>query len=221
MIEIFILGQRYEVPDSLTILGALEYAGFRLKRGVGCRGGFCGACSTVFRFKGNYELHYALSCQTVVQPNMVLAQIPFFPARRADYHLEQLSADIETLHEQYPEILHCFGCNTCTKACPQELDVMGYMSAAIRGDIEELAEKSFDCIMCGLCTARCPAELSPPYVALLARRLYGKYLASPAPQLHRRIKEINKGVFINEIQELKSLSLDELKRRYEEREIEA
>lgn len=220
MMEIYILGQCYEVPDSLTILGALEYAGFRLKRGVGCRAGFCGACSTVFRVKGNYELHYALACQTVVQQDMVLAQIPFFPARRADYHLEQLTATSEMLLEQYPEILGCFGCNTCTSACPQELDVMDYMSAAIRGDIQEVATKSFDCIMCGLCTARCPAELSPPYVALLARRLYGKYLAPRDPHLRQRIEEIEKGEFVNELEEMKSLALDELKQRYEKREIE-
>ena len=40
MIEIFIYGQRYEVPEGLTILKAYEWAGFQLKRGVGCRGGF-------------------------------------------------------------------------------------------------------------------------------------------------------------------------------------
>jgi hypothetical protein len=37
MIDIFIFGQRYEVPEELTILKAFEWAGFQLTRGVGCR----------------------------------------------------------------------------------------------------------------------------------------------------------------------------------------
>jgi ferredoxin len=135
MTEIFVLGQRYEVPEELTILKALEWAGFRLKRGVGCRAGFCGACGTVYRKVGDYRLYYALACQTVIEPGMVLGQIPFFPAQRATYALESLQPAGETLLELYPEILRCFGCNTCTKACPQEIDVLAYMAAALRGPL--------------------------------------------------------------------------------------
>ena len=57
MTEIFIYNQRYEVPEGLTILKAFEWAGFRLTRGVGCRGGFCGACGTVYRLKAGEKLH--------------------------------------------------------------------------------------------------------------------------------------------------------------------
>jgi ferredoxin len=220
MTEIFILGQRYEVPEGLTILKAFEWVGFRLIRGVGCRGGFCGACGTVFRLNGDYHLRYALACQTVAQPGMVLGQIPFCPAQRPAYSLDTLRPVGETLLELYPEILRCFGCNTCAKACPQELDVLGYMAAAVRGDLPALAEASFDCIMCGLCTARCPAELVPSNVALLGRRLYGKYLAPPAEHLHKRVQEIEAGAFRAEIAELKSLPLAALKERYNAREIE-
>jgi len=221
MIDIYILGQRYEVPEGLTILKSFEWAGFRLTRGVGCRGGFCGACGTVYRLNGDYHLRYALACQTVAQPGMILGQIPFFPAQRAAYHLESLLPNGETLIELYPEILRCFGCNTCTKACPQELDVLSYMSAALRGDLHSLADLSFDCIMCGLCVARCPAELVPPNIALLGRRLYGKYLAPQAEHVGRRVQEIKAGAFIGELSELKALPLAELKARYNAREIEA
>jgi succinate dehydrogenase/fumarate reductase-like Fe-S protein len=220
MTEIFILGQRYEVPEGLTILRAFEWAGFRLTRGVGCRGGFCGACGTVYRVAGDYRLRYALACQTVVEPGMILAPIPFFPAQRASYHLEQLEPSGETLAELYPEILRCFGCNTCTKSCPQELEVLGYVAAAVRGDIDTVADLSFDCILCGLCVARCPAELVPPNVALLARRLYGKYLAPPAEHVRRRVEEIEAGAFTAVLAELKSLPKDELKARYAGRDIE-
>jgi succinate dehydrogenase/fumarate reductase-like Fe-S protein len=220
MIEVTIMGQRYEVPEGLTILKALEYAGFRLTRGVGCRGGFCGACGTVYRKEGDYRLRYALACQTVAEPGMLLGQIPFFPALRADYQLEALQPEGATLLELYPEILRCFGCNTCTKACPQELDVLGYMAAALRGDLPALADGSFDCILCGLCVARCPAELAPPNVGLLGRRLYGRYLAPPAAHLQLRLAEIAAGGFREEIQGLKALPLAELKERYNARQIE-
>jgi succinate dehydrogenase/fumarate reductase-like Fe-S protein len=221
MTEIFIYNQRYEIPEGLTILKAFEWAGFHLTRGVGCRGGFCGACGTVFRIQGDYRLHYALACQTVIQPGMLLGPIPFFPAQRPHYNLDELKPSGETLLDLYPEILRCFGCNTCTKSCPQEIDVLGYISAAIRGDIVELADLSFDCIMCGLCVARCPAELVPPNVALLGRRLYGKHLAPPAEHLSKRVHEIEEGMFRTEIESLKRLPLAELKSLYNAREIEA
>ena len=221
MIEIFIYGQRYEIPEGLTILRAYEWAGFHLKRGVGCRGGFCGACGTVYRLVGDYRLHYALACQTVAEPGMVLGSIPFFPAQRADYSLEALTPDSDVILNLYPELARCFGCNTCTKSCPQELDVLGYVASALRGDIPALADASFDCILCGLCVARCPAVLVPPNMALLGRRLYGKYIAPPAPHLKKRLAQIEDGEFQTEIDELKSLPLAELKARYNARPIES
>ena len=81
MISIYIMGKRYDVPESLTIMKAIEYAGYKLIRGCGCRGGFCGACATVYRVEGDPRLHFALACQEVAQPGMYLVQIPFFPLR--------------------------------------------------------------------------------------------------------------------------------------------
>lgn len=221
MINIVIMGQQFEVPEGLTILKAYEWSGFRLTRGVGCRGGFCGACGTVYRLENDHRLYYALACQSVVQPGMVLGQIPFFPAQRPQYQIEDLPATGETLLDLYPETLRCFGCNTCTKACPQDIEVLDYVAAALRGDLEALANLSFDCIQCGLCVARCPAELVPPNIALIGRRLYGKYLSPPAEHLHQRVEDIHAGLFQAEIIELISLSLVDLKDRYNARQIEA
>jgi ferredoxin len=94
------------------------------------------------------------------------------------------------------------------------------MSAAVRGDIASVAEISFDCVNCGLCTARCPSENVPPNVALLSRRLYGKYLAPRAEHLHQRVQEIESGSYRTEIAVLKSVPTDELKKQYAARQIE-
>ncbi|NOH03441.1 MAG: 4Fe-4S dicluster domain-containing protein [Chloroflexi bacterium] len=220
MVEIFILGQRYEVPEGLTILKAFEWSGFHLTRGVGCRGGFCGACGTVYRLQNDHILYYALACQTVIKPGMILGQIPFFPAQHPAYRIEDLKPTGETLLQMYPELLRCYGCNTCAKACPQEIDVLNYMAAAVRGDIAAVAEISFDCISCGLCVARCPSENVPPNVSLLARRLYGKYLAPRAEHLRHRIQEIEGGTYRPEIAVLKSAPVNELRNQYAERQIE-
>ena len=56
MIPIYIMGKQYIVPESLTIMKAIEYSGFKYTRGCGCRGGICGACATFYRIEGNYKL---------------------------------------------------------------------------------------------------------------------------------------------------------------------
>jgi len=219
-IPIFIMGKRYDVPPSLTIMKAMEWAGYALIRGVGCRGGFCGACGTVYRIKDDPKLYFGLACQTVVKPEMYLAQIPFFPAKRASYDITKIKAEPVTLFKLYPETLRCLGCGTCTKACPQELDVKGYMAAAMRGDITAVATMSFDCIMCGLCSARCPAEEPQYNIAILSRRLYGRYLAVRSEHLEKRVIAIQAGEYDSEINKLKAMSLDELKQSYKARDIE-
>jgi ferredoxin len=219
-ISIYIMDKRYQVPASLTIMRAFESAGYKMIRGAGCRGGFCGACATVYRMAGDNKLSVALACQTVVQDGMRLAQIPSFPANKARYDFASLQPQGATLLEIYPELSLCKGCNTCTKACPQELEVMEYIAASLRGDIAAAADKSFDCLACGLCTARCPGELVPYNIALLARRLYGGYIAPRAAHLAKRVAEIRAGIWDDAVNELKTLPLDELKKRYNTREIE-
>jgi hypothetical protein len=97
LIPVYIMGKRYDVPASLTIMKAMEWAGYNLVRGVGCRGGFCGACSTVYRIKDDPKLYFGLACQTVVKPEMYLGQIPFFPATRASYDITQFEPVSSTL----------------------------------------------------------------------------------------------------------------------------
>ena len=47
MVNVYFFGKKYSVPADLTIMTAMEYAGYTLKRGCGCRHGFCGACATI------------------------------------------------------------------------------------------------------------------------------------------------------------------------------
>jgi succinate dehydrogenase/fumarate reductase-like Fe-S protein len=213
-IPIHIMGKEYLVPAGLTIMEAIEYAGYKFIRGAGCRAGFCGACGTIYRKDGDYRIYAALACQTSVEEGMYLTQIPFTPTIRFDYELEETNASDTTLLAMYPEIARCVSCNTCTKICPQELDVMDYIQSALRGDITETAKLSFDCVQCGLCSMRCPAEIPHYHVAQLARRLYGMYLDINDPFLPLRVDEIEKGLYNEEYKRLQSLTIDELKKEY-------
>lgn len=221
VVPIYIMGKKYHVPASLTILQAMEYSGYKLIRGCGCRGGLCGACATVYRVEDSYKIVPALACQTVVEPNMSLTQIPFFPANKTIYDIEELDPGTQTLLQTYPEIARCVSCNSCTKICPQELDVMDYVQAALRGDIEKAAKLSFECIMCGLCATRCQGEIVQYHVGLLARRLYGKYLAPKAKHVADRVAEVAEGKFDPELEELCRMDKPSLEKRYAQRDIEA
>ena len=97
---------------------------------------------------------------------------------------------------------------------------MWFMTDALRGDIPAVADKSFDCVMCGLCAARCPQGLVPYNVALLCRRLNGRYLMPASGHLDSRVAEIASGKFDTEIEAMKNAEGKELRRRYAERDVE-
>jgi len=219
-VPIFIMGKRYMVPETLTIMKALEHAGYQYIRGCGCRGGICGACATVYRKAGDYKIYTGLACQTVVEPDMYLTQIPFYPANRAAYDYESLEPTPESIFKLYPELFRCVACNACTKVCPMDVEVLDYVSALKRGDIEAAAELSFDCIQCGLCASRCMGEMAQYHVAQLARRIYGGKLAPRAQHLQEMCDVISSGAFDGGIYELKAMTVDELKKVYVEREME-
>ena len=104
MIKIYIGGELFEVPEGSTIISAMEYAGFQLKKGVGCREGYCGACATVYREKGDYKLKGGLACQTVVTDGMAVAMIPFVPAEKPTYDLNDLEPDVSTFTKLFPTV---------------------------------------------------------------------------------------------------------------------
>jgi len=220
-VEVFIMGKSYRVPAGLTIMKALEYAGYRFIRGCGCRAGFCGACSTIYRLEDEQKLGFDLACQKVVEDKMYLVQLPFVPATKTEYDIEKIKPKESTILELYPEIARCVSCNTCTKSCPQDIEVMKYIQMAIRGDIEKCAEISFDCIQCGLCAMRCPADIKHYHVSQLARRLRGKYIDKRSENLSKRIKEIDDKKYDTEINNLINMEKKSIIKLYSERKIEA
>ncbi len=220
LVPIFIMGKKYDVPSTLTIQKAFEYAGYQLIRGCGCRGGICGACGTVYRLPGSPKIHVGLACQTVVQPNMYLSMVPFFPANRAAYDLQELEPSVDTLLKYYPELAKCMGCNTCTKSCPMDIPVMEYISSALRGDIAKTAEMSLSCVMCGICASRCPAELGQYNIAILCRRLTGRHLRPKAVHAAEMVERIDSGKLDEKLRSLIEADTAALRDLYVAREME-
>ena len=220
MVNVYLFGKRYQVPESLTIMKAMEYAGYQLVRGCGCRNGFCGACATIYRIRGQQELKSCLACQQQVEEGMYVATLPFFPLVKQIYDINEIKPTQQIMMQLYPEIYACIGCNACTKSCTQELNVMQYIAYAQRAEYEKCAEESFDCVMCGVCSSRCPAGISHPQVALLARRLTGKYLAPKTEHLINRVAEIDAGDCKAALEAIMNTPLEEQKNLYNPREIE-
>ncbi len=166
------------------------------------------------------ELKTCLACQTQVQEGMYVASIPFFPTDKRLYNIEDLKPNQQVMMELYPEIYSCIGCNACTKACTQDLNVMQYIAYAQRGELEKCAEESFDCVSCGCCSVRCPAGISHPMVGLLARRLTGKYIAPKSEHLEKRVEEIHEGKYDDLIEQIMQKPITDMQELYNNREIE-
>ena len=67
---------------------------------------------------------------------------------------------------------------------------------------------------------RCPAGISHPQVAMLARRLNGRYLSPQCEHLKNRVGEVKNGGFNELIESLMQKPIDELRELYNNRDIE-
>jgi len=219
-VPVLFFGERYDVPEEHTVLMALEYCGFQIKHGVGCRSGICGSCTCRYRLDGESTLRFGLVCQMQVIPNMQLIDFPLSCIQERIYDLSALQSCSDPIRTVFPEIDRCVSCRSCTNVCPKGIDVMAFISSARCGDVDACTEESFSCVSCGACESKCPVHIPQSSVGLLARRLRGVQISSTLHELKKRVNEIERGAFSEDEQKAFHLSREVLETIYRERDIE-
>ena len=215
-VTIYFNGEVYKVPEGLTVMKALEYAGIRFIHGSGCRGGFCGACPILYRLPGDYKFRVGLACQTAVVDNMHISLIPYVPIVQPKIKRRDMKPSPGYVIALFPELSRCVSCNACSKACPQGLSPMDAVQSILRGDLVKAAALTFDCISCGLCSLRCPAEIRHYLVFRTVGRIVGLFYTPRVQTIERRIKEIEEGRYSKALEILVSKGADELRRIYDD-----
>ncbi|MFQ5781260.1 MAG: 2Fe-2S iron-sulfur cluster-binding protein [Nitrospiria bacterium] len=201
-------GASHSVPKGITVIQAAWRLGRPMIRGVGCLGGVCGACPITVRLPNRFESQTALACQTLVEDGMSITFLPPDQSKKeiAPVYSEGSAevSNIKRLIQYYPETRRCVACQACTTICPQGIDVMGGVRAAVNGDLEAVAEKFISCVMCGLCAMVCDVRIRPHRVGTYARRLSGAFYPKEATHLLKRIDEIGSGRYDEEWKEVLS-----------------
>jgi ferredoxin len=209
-LSIEIGGARHRVPEGITLIQTLWAFGKRPIHGVGCLGGVCGACIVGYRLPNEMQPRTGLACQTLVREGMSVTFLPSDALPKATYPIPDRPPTTADLIALYPETRCCTRCGACSVACPQGIDVMGGVQAALKGEFGTTAEKFADCVMCGLCAMVCDVQIRPHRVGLWARRMQGIFAAKGAGQLDRRLAEVNEGKYEGEWSRLLKLSDAEL-----------
>ncbi|MBF0162230.1 MAG: (2Fe-2S)-binding protein [Magnetococcales bacterium] len=215
-------GTEYQVLSGRTLLAALEEAGLRFVRGVGCRGGVCGACTVLYRLRESHALLAGLLCQEEVQDGMEVLSLPYIPQRKARHPLT-LTGDVSPefqLLRLYPEVNNCVMCGECSRLCPVGIDVMGYVGMMKRGDLRAAAHESFTCVQCQACVLRCPSSISQPNAALAARRLHGRFRDAPAEHLAKSLEKLEGGHYRALFRRVRRMDPVKLQALYQRRERE-
>lgn len=196
---------------------AMEYVGYKLVKGCGCRSGFCGACATTYKIDGKSGVKTCLACQKQVENGMIVSGFSPVRLNERKYDINKLNIDEQTIGKIYPEITDCVGCGVCSKSCPNGINVMKCVGYAVAGDYEKIADESFSCVSCGLCFSLCPVKIPQPQIFELARRIYGRYRSPESKNTEKRVEEIRDGNFDEELEELTRKSTTEMKILYENR----
>lgn len=210
-VTVEIMGKKYRVPQGITLIQAMWHTGHQITRGIGCLGGVCGACATLYRTKGSYELKQGLGCQLIVEEGMSFSLSAPFPVQKPVYKMEEISDPKQDLFNYFPEVALCRNCNACTEACPQGIDVRTGIWKAAFGDFKEASNLFLSCVMCSLCVPVCIAEISSNQVGLYVRRAEGVFFNKRPPQLSNRIEEIHCGKYDADWEKLMKMSEEELK----------
>ena len=191
-------GKKYSVPDNLTIMTGngirrlSACARLRLSQRLLRR--LCHHLQDQGRAASST---HALPARLKVEDDMYIATLPFFPLVKQVYDIEKISPD----RADHDAALSRNLCLCRLQRLHQGLHAGILTSCSTSHTLREAsstsaAELSFDCVMCGVCSSRCPAGISHPQVAMLARRLNGKYLAPELRVILRSsVREIKNGTF--------------------------
>lgn len=185
------------VPQGITAIQALWYAGQRPIRGIGCLGGSCGACVFSYHVGNDPAPKSGLACQTLVEEGMRFTFAPQPATTGAAYRLEELQPTAEQLNRFYPEARRCTNCMACNWVCPQGIDARAMVRRSTAGDFRDAAERYTTCIMCGLCQTVCDVGIAPQRVGLFAHRAVARAFPPPLALLSR-LEEIRSGVYETE-----------------------
>ncbi len=211
---LYIMGNAYQVPAGFTIMTCMEYAGFTLTRGCGCRGGICGACAVVYRVGQESTWHVGLACQTLTQDHMNFLFLPYVQGQEGLYNAATTPCSVQAITSTYPKLNKCIQCNTCTRSCPLGLKVLGYVQALQQGNFEKVRTLSMECILCGMCAVRCPKELTPFAMALMARRLLAKHKYKATPDFAKSLAQAQQGHDQQQILSYKTMEPQALREVY-------
>ncbi len=211
---LYIMGNAYRVPAGYTIMACMEYAGFQLTRGCGCRGAVCGACAVLYRVGNSPTWQVGLACQTLTQDAMTFLFLPYHEGQQKQYCAQETTCTLANIQVLHPRLAHCNACNTCTKSCPMGIKVLGYIQALRQENFEKMRKISQECILCGLCAVRCPQNVAPMNVALTARRLYTQEKYNPTAAFAKAIDHAQQGAWQEDITRYKNMSHKELRQIY-------
>ncbi|MFQ5508108.1 MAG: 4Fe-4S dicluster domain-containing protein [Leptospirillia bacterium] len=193
-VEVEIAGERHQVPERVTVLAALWYAGYDVLKGAGCLGGACGACTTTYKLPNDMTARTGLGCQVVVQEGMTLNLYPIDPPMKPRYPMAQVTDDKDGLFAIYPETRRCTLCDSCTLACPQDIPVKSAVMRAMNGMFEPVSEMFDECVMCGFCTLVCEVGIAPNLLGIYARKVQSKAAGAPA-EVIRQIEAVQAGAW--------------------------
>ncbi len=194
---------------------SMEYVGFQLTRGCGCRGAVCGACAVLYRVGTQTHWHVGLACQTLTQDHMTFLFLPYHQGQHGIYHAHASPCSLQFIESLYPQLSQCILCNTCTKSCPMNLKVLGYITALRKNDFEKVRKLSMECILCGMCAIRCPREISPFAIALMVRRLYSIHSLKHSENFTQRFNQATQNQWHSEIIKYKNMNKQEIIAQYQ------
>ncbi len=194
-VSIDFMGKPYRVSKDLSLLGALLEIGWDSVKGIGCMGGCCGACATLYRLPNETHVKAGLACRTPVTEGISFSFVGHYHSPKPNYDVSELSDPEQALFDLFPEVTTCRNCEMCPPMCPQGINPMEGMWYATFGNFAKVAEMFKSCVQCGLCARVCAMGIRPHLVAVYASRVQGARLMDPPSNLLDRIAQIESGTY--------------------------